>query len=135
LLISLLKLPSSKTREGWSLKTVETEVNGDSKSTNENGLPWLVRWATRAGTIDLYHAMTANYFFLTVHYFNLCVYIVQKLGQAVVQGRLSVNVCLRYPLSLFIVFIAYPGKSRIPRELVDTVIVVNVEIAGEQGSG
>ncbi len=28
---------SRETREGWSLLTVETEVNGDSKSTNERG--------------------------------------------------------------------------------------------------
>jgi hypothetical protein len=26
-----------ETREGWPLLTVETEVNGDSKSTNERG--------------------------------------------------------------------------------------------------
>jgi hypothetical protein len=40
------------------------------------------------------------------------------------------------PLShLFFVFIAYPGEGGIPRQLVDTVIVVNVEIAGEQGPG
>ncbi len=51
------------------------------------------------------------------------------------QGRLSLNVCLRYPLSFFFVFIAYPGEGGIPWQLVDTVIVVNVEIAGEQGSG
>ncbi len=95
----------------------------------------MVRWARRTSTIDLYHAMTANYFFLTVHYFNLCAHIVQKLRQAVVQGRLSVNVCLHYLSHFFFVFIAYPGKSRIPRQLVDTVIVVNVEIAGEQGPG
>jgi hypothetical protein len=30
-----------ETREGWPLLTVETEVNGDSKSTNERG-PFLV---------------------------------------------------------------------------------------------
>jgi hypothetical protein len=28
---------SKETREGWPLLTVETEVNGDSKSTNERG--------------------------------------------------------------------------------------------------
>jgi hypothetical protein len=28
---------SRETREGWSLLTIETEVNGDSKSTNEKG--------------------------------------------------------------------------------------------------
>ncbi len=38
-----------------------------------------------------------NIFFLTIHFFNLCVPIAQQPGQAVVQGRLSMNVCLRYP--------------------------------------
>ncbi len=32
-------------------------------------------------------------YFLTVHYFNLCVPIAQQYGHAVVQGRLSLNVC------------------------------------------
>jgi hypothetical protein len=36
-----------ETREGWPLLTVETEVNGDSQSTNERGIPWLVGWACR----------------------------------------------------------------------------------------
>jgi hypothetical protein len=35
-----------ETRERWLLLTVETEATG---STNE-GLPWLVRWACRAGS-------------------------------------------------------------------------------------
>ncbi len=39
---------SRETREGWPLLTVETEVNGDSKSTIEMD-PFLVRWACRAG--------------------------------------------------------------------------------------
>ncbi len=29
---------------------VETEVNRDSKRTNESGPSWLVRWACRAGS-------------------------------------------------------------------------------------
>ena len=39
-----------ETRDGWPLLTVETDVNGDSKSTNERG-PSLVGslWACRAG--------------------------------------------------------------------------------------
>jgi hypothetical protein len=45
---------------------VETEANGDSQSTNEGVLPWLVRWALHSGAI--------------------------KAGQAVVQGRLSLQV-------------------------------------------
>jgi hypothetical protein len=63
-------------------------------------LHWLVYWALRAGTIDFCLALAApvgpvqNIFFLTVHYFNSFVPIVQQAGQAVVQGRLSLNVCL-----------------------------------------
>jgi hypothetical protein len=63
-------------------------------------LPWLVRWARRAGTRDFYIALAAlvspvqNMFFLTVHQFNVCVPIAQQPGQAVVRGRLSLNACL-----------------------------------------
>jgi hypothetical protein len=62
-------------------------------------LPWLVRLARCAGTRDFYPALAAlvspvqNIFFLTIHYFNICILIAQQLGQAVVQGRLSLNVC------------------------------------------
>jgi hypothetical protein len=62
-------------------------------------LPWLVRWARRVGTRDFYPALAAlvspvqNFIFFTVNYFNLCVLIAQQPGQAVVQGRLSLNVC------------------------------------------
>ncbi len=49
-----------ETREGWPLLTVETGVNGDSKSTNERGPSfWLVRWAFRAGTRDAWSASAA----------------------------------------------------------------------------
>ncbi len=48
-------------------------------------LPWL-----------LYCGPSTKYiFFLTIHYFSLCVPIAQQPGQAVVQGRLPRNVCLR----------------------------------------
>jgi hypothetical protein len=62
---------------------------------------WLVCWSRRAGTGDFYPALAAlvspvqHIFFLAVHYFNLCVPIAQQPEQTVVQGRLSVNVCLR----------------------------------------
>jgi hypothetical protein len=45
--------------EGWSLPTVETEVNGDSKSTNKGVLSWFVRWACLAGTRDIFSALAA----------------------------------------------------------------------------
>ncbi len=64
-------------------------------------LPWLVRWARRARTREFCPALDAlviqvqNIIFLSVHYFNLCVPMAQQPGQAVVQGRLSLNECLR----------------------------------------
>ncbi len=36
--------------EGWPLLTVETEANGDSKSTNERGPSLVVRLSLHAGT-------------------------------------------------------------------------------------
>jgi hypothetical protein len=66
-------------------------------------LPWLVR--SGAGTRDFYHALAAlaspvqKIFFLTAHYSNLSVPIAQQPGHPIVQGRLSLNVCLRLRLS------------------------------------
>jgi hypothetical protein len=60
-------------------------------------LPWLVRWARRAGTRNFYLALAAlvspvqNIFFLTVHNFNLCVPIAQQAGKAVMLGRLCLS--------------------------------------------
>jgi hypothetical protein len=72
--------PVSKVRlreitERWPLLTVETEVNGVSAgSTNERVLPWLVRWACRAGTRDFCPALAALVSpiqdIFTVHYFQ-----------------------------------------------------------------
>jgi hypothetical protein len=58
-------------------------------------LPWLVRWARRAGTIDFCPAWAAlvspvqNIIFLPARFFTLLVPIAQQPGQAVVLGRLS----------------------------------------------
>jgi hypothetical protein len=60
-------------------------------------IPWLVRWARRAGTIEFYPASAAlvspvqNIFFSSIYVSP----IAQQPGKAVVQGRLSLNVCLR----------------------------------------
>ncbi len=48
---------SADYREGRPLTTVETEANGDSRSTYERG--WLVYWARSAGTNDVCHALAA----------------------------------------------------------------------------
>ncbi len=89
-----------ETREGWPLLTVETEVNGGSKSTNERCLS-LVGSFRCAGTRDFYPALIAQVsqvqnicFFFALHYFTLYVPIALQPGQAVVQGRRSLNVCL-----------------------------------------
>jgi hypothetical protein len=92
-----------KTREGWPLLTVETEVNRNSKSTNERGPSLVVRWACRAGARDFYPALTTlvspvqNICFLTINYISLyvCPHRPTTRGQAVVQGRLPLNACLR----------------------------------------
>jgi hypothetical protein len=61
-------------------------------------LPWLVRWACRAGTRDFCPALAAlvspiqNIF--TVLCFNSFVPIAQQAGQAAVLGRLSLSLCL-----------------------------------------
>jgi hypothetical protein len=58
-------------------------------------LPWVVRWACRAGTRNFCPIWAAlvgpvqNIFFLSVHYFNLFFPVAKQAGQAVVLGRLS----------------------------------------------
>jgi hypothetical protein len=64
-------------------------------------LPWFVRWARCAGKKDFCPALAAlvgpaqNIFFpLRTLFFTLFVPIAQQAGQAVVPGRLSLNMCL-----------------------------------------
>jgi hypothetical protein len=86
--------------------TVETEANRDLWGKMKGVLPWLVSRALRASIRDFYPALLAlvsqaqNIFFLTGHYFNPCVPIAQQPGQAVVQGRQSLNLCLWYTYSV-----------------------------------
>jgi hypothetical protein len=89
-----------ETREGWPLLNVETEVNGDSKRTQEWGPFLFGSLACRAGTRDflqpwlLLSAQNQIYFlFLILHCFNSFVPIAQQAGQAAVLGRLSLSVC------------------------------------------
>ncbi len=87
---------TKKTREGWPLLTVETDVNGDSMSTNV--LPWFVPLACRAGTWDSCLGWSslpiAKKIFLRIHYFHSFVPISQQAGHAAVLGRLSLSMCL-----------------------------------------
>jgi hypothetical protein len=81
--------------------TIETEANGDSKSTNKRSSS-MVR-----SFVDLFmphkrflscfgcsSRPSTKYFFLAVHYFNSFVLIAQHARQAVVQVRLSLIACL-----------------------------------------
>ncbi len=87
-------------RVGWPLMTVEAEVNGDWKSTNERG-PSLVdslglscRYKSFLFCLGCYSRPSTKYFFPSVHCFNSFIPIVQQAGQAVVLGRLSLCMCL-----------------------------------------
>jgi hypothetical protein len=86
---------------GMALLTVETEVKWGTQGVHLKGvLPWLVHWACHAITRDFCPALGAlfspvqNIFFLASHYFTSFVPIPQQAGQAVVPGRLSLNMCL-----------------------------------------
>jgi hypothetical protein len=89
-----------ETREGWPLLTVETEVNGDSKSTNKRG-PSLVgsldsscRYNRFLSCLGCPSQPSANYYF---PYRTLFKFIspqaTQQPGQSGVLGRLSL--CIR----------------------------------------
>jgi hypothetical protein len=97
----VLSVFTRETRESWSLQTVKTEVNGDSKSTNERGSSlvgslglmcwWYKRFLFCLGGSS---GPVQNISFLTVHYFNAFASIAQQAGQAAVPGRLSLRMCL-----------------------------------------
>ena len=79
---------------------VDTEVNGDSKSTNERD-PSLVSSLDLSNLYERFCSALAalvgpeqNIFFLIVHYFNSFVFIAQQAVQAAVLGRLSLSMCL-----------------------------------------
>jgi hypothetical protein len=82
-----------------ALLTVETELKGSSKSTNEKGLSLIGSLGTCAGKLDFCSVLAAlvglvqNIFFLNVHFFNFFVPIAQQARQAAVLGRLSLIVC------------------------------------------
>jgi hypothetical protein len=90
-----------KTREGWPRLTVETEVNGDSKRTNERGpslvgLSGLSRRYKRFLFCLGFSSLVQNMLLLTVHYFNSFAPIAQHAGQVAVLCKfcLSLSVCL-----------------------------------------
>jgi hypothetical protein len=71
-------------------------------------IPWMVRWASRAGKRDFLFCLgcssqpVQNIFFLNAHYFNAFFPIVQQAGQAAVLARLSLSMSLWFShLALF----------------------------------
>jgi hypothetical protein len=97
----LFKVITRETGEGWFPLTVETEVNGDSKRTNERG-PSLVgslglSWQYKRFLFCLgcsSRSSTKYFFPHRIHYFNYFFPIAQQAGQAAGLGRLSLSVCL-----------------------------------------
>jgi hypothetical protein len=84
------RIKSIETIDGWPLLTVETEVNGESKSTHERGPP-LVDFCSASVALV---GPVQNIFFFTVYCFNSFVTSAQQAGLAAVLGRLSLSVCL-----------------------------------------
>ncbi len=88
--------------------TVETEVNGDSKRTNERGpslvgsLDFSCRYKRLLFCLGCSSRPSTKYFFLTVHYLNSFVPIAQQAGQAAVLGRLSLSVSLSLRLPILL---------------------------------
>jgi hypothetical protein len=87
-----------ETREWWPLIIVKTEVNGDSKITNERGpslvgsLGSLCQCKIFLSSLGCSSRPSTTYIFLPVNYFNSFVPVAQQARQAVVLGRLSLNV-------------------------------------------
>ncbi len=72
---------------------------GNQRVQMKGVLPWLVRWACRAGTRDFCPALAASrrpstkYFLpFPAHYFSSFVFIAQQTRQAVVLGRLGLPI-------------------------------------------
>jgi hypothetical protein len=89
---------------GWPLLTVETEENGDSKSTNERdrslvgSLGSLCRYKRFYPALAALIATVKHICSLIVHYFNSFDPIAQQAGQAVVPGPLFLNMCLWFTI-------------------------------------
>ncbi len=81
----------------------------------------MVRWARRVSMRDFDPALAAlvspmqNIFVLTVHYFTLCVPIAQQTGQPVVQGRLSLNMCIVPGITYSRFFGRTPPNTKMPQ--------------------
>jgi hypothetical protein len=107
----MLKSYSERLERGWPLLIVETEVNGDSKSTNERGsslvglLGLPCRYKRFLPCLGCSSQPSTNIFSLTIHYFNSCVPIAQQAGHWAGNraGSPSLSMCLWSYYTLFVV--------------------------------
>ncbi len=92
--------PNRETREGQPLLTVETEANGNSKSTNERddslvGLLGLSCWYKRFCFALVTLVSPVKNILFSLYTFSIPLSpIAQQAGQAVVLGNLSLSMCL-----------------------------------------
>ncbi len=89
---SVQRVKSRESIDGWPMLTAETEVNGDSKSTQKRGSS-LVGSSGLSCRYKIF-LFSLGIIFLTVHFSNSFVPIAQQAGQAAVLGRLSLIVSL-----------------------------------------
>jgi hypothetical protein len=103
----------SRVREGWPLLTVETEVNGESKSTNERGPSlvgslgspcWYMRLLSCLGCSG--HPST-KYLFPRHSIFQFMCPHRPETWAGIVQGCLSVKGCLREDMSNYTYVLTY----------------------------
>jgi hypothetical protein len=99
------EVTSRETKEGWPLLTVETEMNRDSKSTNERG-PFLAvssglscRYKSCLFCVKFSSRPSTKYFFPHRTLFYFLWPHRPEAGQAAVLGRLSLSVYLWLPLT------------------------------------
>jgi hypothetical protein len=96
----MIMMTGRKTREGWPLLTLEIEVNGNWKRTNERG-PSLVRslglscrYKRFLFSLGCSSRPSRKYFFPHRVLFLFLSPIALQAGQAAVQGRLFLSMCL-----------------------------------------
>ncbi len=93
-------MKTRETGEGRPLLTVEIEVNGDSKSTNERGLSLVgssglsCRYKRFLSCLGCSSRPRTIYFFPHRTLFHSFIPIAQQAGQEVVLGRLSLSICV-----------------------------------------
>ena len=90
--------PPPQPKGGGTLASKSTNERGERRPSLVGSLGPSCRYKRFLSCLGCSGQPSTNIFFFTVQYFNLRVPIAQQPGQAVVLGRLSLNVCLRWLL-------------------------------------